>query len=61
MFLATAIVQLLVDLAVFARLLLRPRRAVVSENLFLRKQLVMYQERGVKPRRPNAAERDRLY
>lgn len=39
------------------RLLLRPGRAVASENLFLRTQLAMYQERGVKPRPPSAAER----
>ena len=55
--LAGVIVQLLVDLALLMRLLLRPKRAVASENLFLRKQLAMYQERGVKPRRPSTADR----
>ncbi len=55
--LAGVIVQLIVDLALLMRLLLRPKRAVASENLFLRKQLAMYQERGVKPRRPSTADR----
>ena len=55
--LAGVIVQLLVDLALLMRLLLRPKRAVASENLFLRKQLAMYQERGVTSRRPSAADR----
>jgi putative transposase len=34
------------------------RSALVAENLFLRRQLAMYLERGVKPRRPQ--RRDRL-
>ena len=55
--LAKVIAQLLVDIAVFAWLLLRPSRSLASENLFLRKQLAMFQERGVKPCRPSAADR----
>ena len=51
------IIHLLSDFGSLVWLLLRPGRAVASENLFLRKQLAMYQERGVKPRRPSAAER----
>lgn len=57
MHLARVIIGLLKDLSPFVWLLLRPARALASENLFLRKQLAMYQERGVKPRRPSAAER----
>ena len=40
----------------FGRLLaiaLRSRRALAAENLFLRKQLALFQERKVKPRRAN--------
>lgn len=37
--------------------LCRSRTALVAENLFLRKQLAMYQERGVRPRRATAGER----
>jgi len=32
-------------------------RIVAAENLFLRRQLAMYVERGVKPRRPDLATR----
>jgi putative transposase len=35
----------------------RPTRAVTAENLFLRRQLALYVERGVKPRRPDVATR----
>jgi putative transposase len=35
----------------------RPTRVVAAENLFLRRQLAMYVERGVKPRRPDVATR----
>ena len=36
---------------------MRPHSALAAENLFLRKQLAMYQERKLKPRRPDAAFR----
>ena len=52
-----AMTSLLCDLARFIWLLLRPRGALAAENLFLRKQLAMYQERNPKPRRPDAAFR----
>jgi len=35
----------------------RPRTALVAENLFLRKQLALFQERKVRPRRADAATR----
>ena len=44
----------------FGRLLaiaLRSRRALAAENLFLRKQLALFQERKVKPRRANDSTR----
>ena len=40
-----------------ARLALTPRAHLAAENLFLRKQLAPYQERCVKPRRPDPATR----
>ena len=48
------IIKLLCDLATFTWLILRPHGALAAENLFLRKQLAMYQERKQKPRWPDA-------
>ena len=48
-----AIIQLLADLATFVWLNLRPPAAFAAENLFLRKQLAMYQERELRPARPD--------
>ena len=45
------------DVLRFVIVALRPTRAVAAENLFLRRQLAMYVERGVKPRRPDVATR----
>lgn len=47
------IITLLGDLATFLWLSLRPQAALAAENLFLRKQLAMLQERKAKPRRPD--------
>ncbi|HSB02137.1 MAG TPA: hypothetical protein VLE49_15920 [Anaerolineales bacterium] len=47
------IIKLLGDLAIFLWLSLRPRSSLAAENLFLRKQLAMFQERSTKPRRPD--------
>jgi len=41
-------------------LLLRSNESVQAENLFLRRQLALYIERGVQPRRVDAATRVRL-
>jgi transposase InsO family protein len=41
----------------FLRLCLRPSPTLAAENLFLRKQLAMYQERHIKPRRATHAAR----
>ena len=38
-------------------LLLQTRAALIAENLFLRKQLAMFQERNARPRRAQPAER----
>ena len=45
------------DLVRLAFLATHSRRALAAENLFLRKQLALYQERSVKPRRADDAAR----
>jgi putative transposase len=49
--------RLLVDAITLAGLAVTSRSQLVAENLFLRKQLALYQERRVKPRRPDPATR----
>src|SRR5215475_13519494 len=59
-YLAQLVYILLVLLGNAARFLLmclRPPAALVAENLFLRKQLALYQEGQVKPRRATSATR----
>ena len=51
------LLTLLVDAACYLMLCLRPPTALAAENLFLRKQLALYQERHVKPRRTTDAIR----
>ena len=48
---------LLEDVLAFVRLGLRSQTQLAAENLFLRKQLALYQERRIKPRRPDPATR----
>jgi putative transposase len=50
-------VQLLGDALRFAVLLFRSTRSIKAENLFLRRQLALFVERGVQPRRVDAATR----
>jgi hypothetical protein len=50
-------ISLLSDACRLAVLLFRPSGALMAENLFLRRQLALYQERGVKPHRIDAATR----
>jgi hypothetical protein len=45
------------DLGSFMSMVLRSRAHLAAENLFLRKQLAMYMERRVKPRRADDATR----
>ena len=45
------------DLGRLAFLAARPSCALAAENLFLRKQLALFQERKVKPRRADDATR----
>ena len=51
------IVQLLADFARFVILQFRPTRPIQAENLFLRRQLALFKERGIKPRRVDTATR----
>ena len=54
---SSTIRRLLFDVVTFARLAVMSRTQLAAENLFLRKQLALYQERRVKPRRPDSATR----
>jgi hypothetical protein len=49
--LACTLLTFLADGVRFLGLCFRPSPALAAENLFLRKQLALYQERQVKPRR----------
>jgi len=51
------IVRVLADVVRFASSMLRPRAELAAENLFLRKQLALYVERQVRPRRADNAIR----
>ena len=49
--LASTLLSLIVDAGCYFGLCFRPSPTLAAENLFLRKQLALYQERQVKPRR----------
>jgi hypothetical protein len=49
--LATMLLSLITDVVCYLELCLRPSPALAAENLFLRKQLALYQEREAKPQR----------
>jgi len=49
--------RLLADLVGLIALAFRPQQATAAENLVLRRQLALYKERGIKPRRIDAATR----
>src|SRR5918992_666797 len=55
--LASMLISLSVDAVGYLGLCLRPSPALAAENLFLRKQLALYEERQVKPRRATDAIR----
>jgi putative transposase len=55
--LATMLISFIVDAVCYLRLCLRPSPALAAENLFLRKQLALYEERQIKPRRATNAMR----
>jgi putative transposase len=51
------VLRSLADLVGLAALAIRPRWSLEAENLMLRRQLGLFKERGVKPRRIDAATR----
>ena len=51
------VIDLAADLLRWLLLAFRSRQSIQAENLFLRRQLALYIERGVKPRRIDAATR----
>src|SRR5215471_795124 len=53
----TTLSSIAADLVHFLVLVFRSRRALAGENLFLRKQLALFQERKVKPHRPDDSTR----
>ena len=55
--LVSLLLTLFVDILRYLGLWLRPRAALAAENLFLRKQLALYQERHVQSRRATDATR----
>jgi putative transposase len=57
---ACIVFQLLADLLGLVALSIRSRLSIKAENLFLRRQLALYKERGIKPRRIDAATRASL-
>jgi putative transposase len=48
---AVILIQLIAETLRWVRLAFRSSRSIKAENLFLRRQLALYIERGVKPRR----------
>ncbi len=57
---ARIVLRLLADVVGVAVLSIWPRRSLEAENLVLRRQLALFKERGVKPRRIDAATRASL-
>ena len=57
LYLTGTLLTLLVDVVRFLRLCLRLAPVLAAENLFLHKQLALYQERQARPKRANAATR----
>jgi hypothetical protein len=51
------LVQLAADVVRWCGLVLRSQRSIEAQNLFLRRQLALYVERGVEPRRIDSATR----
>ena len=51
------VIDLVADLLRWLLLAFRSSQSIQAENLFLRRQLALYIERGVKPRRIDAATR----
>jgi putative transposase len=57
---AQIVVRLMADVVGLVMLAMTPRRSLQAQNLFLRRELALYRERGIKPRRVDAATRASL-
>jgi putative transposase len=57
MTLVQIVLRLLIDLIALTALVLRQRRATAAEILVLRRQIALYKERGIKPRRVDSVTR----
>jgi hypothetical protein len=55
------LIEFVADMLRWLRLAFRSSQSIQAENLFLRRQLALYIERGVKPRRIDAVTRIDLY
>jgi len=51
------LLRLLADVGRFTSLLFKPRHAITAENLILRRQIALFEERAMKPRRVDAVAR----
>jgi putative transposase len=51
------LLRLLADAGRLTSLLFKPHQAIAAENLILRRQIALFEERGMKPRRIDAATR----
>jgi putative transposase len=51
------VLRLLIDLIALTALVFRQRRATAAEILVLRRQIALYKERGIKPRRVDSVTR----
>jgi putative transposase len=56
-YLVTTLIMLIVDTVRYFGICLHPSPTLAAENLFLRKQLALYQEQDVKPKRATNATR----
>ena len=56
-YLARLLLRLLADLVQFTSLAFKPHQAIVAENLILRRQIALFRERDIQPRRIDAATR----
>jgi hypothetical protein len=61
MVLLQIILRLLIDLIALTALAFRQRRATAAEMLVLRRQIALYKERGIKPRRIDPVTRISLW
>jgi hypothetical protein len=54
-FLVPLLLRVVADVGRFTSLRFKPRQAIAAENLILSWQIALFQERGIQPRRIDAA------